>query len=289
MSSKPVKDLLVGTLVGIVSMLPGASGATIAVIFGIYERLISDIANIREKLFRDLRFIIPVGIGIVLGLFICAFGLEALLDRWEVPMMFFFAALILAQIPDVMALGDDGRPMTSYNWAALIAGVVIMFVFLWIGLSGNGLDREIDGFLVWVFVGIVLAVSKLAPGVSGSTILLAVGLYTPFMHAMTEFDMGVLIPCGIGLLVGALAFAKVIDHFLAHNRKSTYMVILGLTVGSVITVSIEAGLELDGLTVIAQSIVFAIVGLLLGIWLSRISRKYAEETLESEPGRAAEE
>ncbi len=283
MTAKPLKDVLVGTLVGIVSMLPGASGATIAVIFGIYERLISDLAEIRERLFKDLRFIIPVGIGIVFGLFVCAFGLKALMDQWEVPMMFFFAALILAQVPDVRSLGDDGQPMTVYNWAALVIGFAVMLVFLWISLSGNGVDRTVDGFAVWLLVGIILAVSKLAPGVSGSTILLALGLFTPFMDAMTAFDMSALIPGGIGLLIGVLVFARVVDYFIRNHRKSTYMVILGLTVGSIVTVSIEAATKLDGTTMILQSIVGIIIGLVLGVGLSRISKKYAAETIESAP------
>lgn len=283
MTAKPLKDVLVGTLVGIVSMLPGASGATIAVIFGIYERLISDLAEIRERLFKDLKFIIPVGIGIVFGLFVCAFGLKALMDQWEVPMMFFFAALILAQVPDVRSLGDDGQPMTVYNWAALVIGFAVMLVFLWISLSGNGVDRTVDGFAVWLLVGIILAVSKLAPGVSGSTILLALGLFTPFMDAMTAFDMSALIPGGIGLLIGVLVFARVVDYFIRNHRKSTYMVILGLTVGSIVTVSIEAATKLDGTTMIFQSIVGIVIGLVLGVGLSRISKKYAAETIESAP------
>lgn len=283
MTVKALKDLVVGVLVGVVSMLPGASGATIAVIFGIYERLISDLANIRDKLLRDLRFIIPVGLGIVIGLFVCAFGLDALMDQWEVPMMFFFAALILAQIPDIRDLGDDGQPMTAYNWAALVVGFLIMLAFLWIGLTTDGRDSAVDGALVWVLVGIVLVVSKLAPGISGSTVLLAVGLFTPLMDAMTEFDMSVLVPVLVGMIIGALAFAKVIDHFLANNRKSTYMVILGLTVGSVVTVGIEAALEVDGIVMAAECLVGIVVGLVLGVALSRIAKRYAIETIEERP------
>ena len=110
MVGRSLKDFLVGALVGIMSMMPGASGGIIAVVFGIYERLIADLADIRGRLFKDLRFIIPVGIGIVVGLLVCAVGIDALLQNWEVPMMFFFAALILYQMPDIrdMALIYQG-------------------------------------------------------------------------------------------------------------------------------------------------------------------------------------
>lgn len=281
---KAVKDLLVGVLVGIVSMLPGASGATIAVIFGIYERLISDLANLRDRLFKDLPFIIPVGVGIVVGLFVCAFGLDALMDAWEIPMMFFFATLILAQVPDIMSLGRDDRPMTSWNWLALACGFLVMMFFLVLGMTTDAKDAVVDSWIVWVLVGVVLVIAKLAPGISGSTVLLAVGLFTPFMDAMTEFDLSVLFPALVGMVVGALAFARVIDHFLTNNRKSTYMAILGMTVGSIVTVVVEASAELDGTAVIIQSAVFAVIGLVLGIGLSKIARAYADETVNAEPG-----
>lgn len=283
MGLKAIKDLLVGTLVGIVSMLPGASGATIAVIFGIYERLISDLAEIRRRLLHDLKFIIPVGIGILLGLVLCSFGLKGLLDRWEIPMMFFFAALIFAQIPDIMDLSKDDRPMTKYNWIALACGFAVMMGVMYLGMQSE-VERSVDSAIIWIVVGMILAVSKLAPGVSGSTILLAMGLFTPFMNAITDFDMSVLIPGALGLLIGALAFSKLISHFLTNNRKSTYIAILGLTIGSVVAVFIDACAGIDGTTMVLQSIVGVIAGLVLGLALSKVSKRYALETIEEEVG-----
>ena len=276
---KPLKDVLVGALVGLVSMLPGASGATIAVIFGIYERLVSDLADIRHRLLKDLRFIILIFIGIVLGMMVCAFGLEFLMDHIEVPTMFFFAALIVAQIPDIMKLGDDGEPLSKWNIAAFVVGFVIMIAFLFLG-DGNDMELEgITGTVLMVLVGIILAVSKLAPGVSGSTVLLALGLYAPFMHALTDMDIGYLLPILIGLVIGVLGFSKIVDHCMRNHKKSTYVMILGLTAGSVITVSVQAIMKLSGTEMIAMSIAGIVIGLLLGIGLSKVASSYAKETI----------
>ena len=276
---KPLKDILVGALVGLVSMLPGASGATIAVIFGIYERLVSDLADIRHRLLKDLRFIILIFIGIVLGMMVCAFGLEFLMDHIEVPTMFFFAALIVAQIPDIMKLGDDGEPLSKWNIAAFVVGFVIMIAFLFLG-DGNDVELEgITGTVLMVLVGITLAVSKLAPGVSGSTVLLALGLYAPFMHALTDMDIGYLLPILIGLVIGVLGFSKIVDHCMRNHKKSTYVMILGLTAGSVITVSVQAIMKLSGTEMIAMSIAGIVIGLLLGIGLSKVASSYAKETI----------
>ena len=279
---KPVKDVLVGALVGIVSMLPGASGATIAVIFGIYERLVADLADLRHKLIKDIRFILLIALGILLGMFVCAFGLDYLIEHFEVPTMFFFAALIVSQVPDIRRLGDDGRPLTKWNMAAFIAGFLIMIAFLFVGDGEEVVLEGAAGAVVMVLVGIILAMSKLAPGVSGSTVLLALGLFSTFTGAFTDFNLRILIPIGIGLIIGVLGFSKVIDHFMRNNRKSTYSMILGLTVGSIVTVTVQALMQLTGTDMILASVVGAILGLILGLGLSKVAFRYAKETVSGE-------
>lgn len=284
MSLKSVKDLLVGALIGIVSMLPGASGATIAVIFGVYERLISDLADLKNKLFKDLRFIIPIGIGIMFGLFACAVGLDWLIDNYEVPMMFFFAALILVQVPEIIKLGDDGQKMTSSNYAAFAFGIIVMAVVFGIGFMNGGDykgDGSITSFLLMFVAGFILAVSKLAPGISGSTILLALGLFNPLMDAIADIDLSYLIPIGLGLLVGVFGSAKVLDNVIRNHRKSSYSAILGLTVGSVFTVTIEAIMDVTGFDDAIGGVVGIILGIVIGIALAKIAASYAENTLSN--------
>lgn len=282
MNLKSIKDMLVGALIGIVSMLPGASGSTVAVIFGIYERLIADLASIRYKLLKDLKFIIPLALGILIGMFICAVGLDWLTSNWEVPMMFFFAALIIIQIPDIVRLGNDGQPITRNNVIAFVIGFAIMFAFFFIGqLSGKDADGD-NSVILMFFAGIILAVSKLAPGISGSTVLLALGLFNPFMKAFKNLDMVYLLPILLGLVIGILVFARIVDHCMRNYKKSTYSAIIGLTGGSVITVSLE-GL-IDATTNDIIGIIIAIIaGLVLGYMLSKIAAKYAEETVSETP------
>ncbi len=186
MNRKPFKDFLVGILVGIMSMMPGASGGIIAVIFGIYERLIADVADIRHKLLKDLRFIIPVGLGILLGLVVCAVGIDALLQNWEIPLMFFFAALIVFQIPDLYRLcnsSDDTGP-SMRNLVACVIGFIVMLSFLFVGSTESDIsliDLGATDIIVLFVIGLLVALSKIVPGLSGAAILLAIGVYTPLM------------------------------------------------------------------------------------------------------------
>ena len=276
MMNRNLKDLMIGTLTGIISMLPGASGATILVIFGLYERLIGDLAHIRDRLLKDLRFIIVILIGVFIGMMICAFGLEFLIERWEIPTMFFFAALILAQVPDIRKLGKtEGEKTTYADLVAFLGGFLIMIACLFLGEGG---DVDVSP-LMMILIGIIFAISKMAPGISGSTVLLALGLYTPLMEAMTEFDLEFLLPVGIGLLIGVFGMSKIMDACITRHRRVTYSAILGLTVGSIVTVSIQACQGIDGTGGIIGGIIGIIIGLVFGILLSRMAYAYAKDTI----------
>ena len=295
MGTRSVKDFLVGALIGVMSMMPGASGGIIAVIFGVYERLIADLADIRRKLLRDLRFIVPLGLGVVVGLLVCAVGIDALLQDWEVPLMFFFAALIVFQLPDIYNLGnaeDDGRP-TTWNVLLLAVGFVAMVAMLFLGDSGSSVSlMELDAVdMALLFaVGVILALSKIVPGLSGAAILLPLGLYAPLMDLIGDMDMSTisdrvvaLVPVGLGLIVGVIGLSKIINHFLVGHRRTTYFCILGLTAGSVVTVLVQAAQGMDA-SMVPASAVGVVAGLVLGYALSRLSVRYARETVEGEPG-----
>ena len=174
------------------SMMPGASGGIIAVIFGMYERLIADVADIRHKLLKDLRFIVPVGLGILLGLVVCAVGIDALLQNWEVPLMFFFAALIVFQIPDLYRLCNssvDSGP-TTRNIVVCVIGFIVMLSFLFIGSTEADIsliDLGATDIVILFVIELLVALSKIVPGLSGAAILLAIGVYTPRWISSAEW------------------------------------------------------------------------------------------------------
>ena len=276
MGIQAVKDL--------VSFLPGASGSTIAVIFRVYERLVADVADIKNKLLKDLRFILPIAVGVLAGMFLCAKVLDELSKEYEIQLMFLFVALIVTQIPDIKRMGDDGKKLTSADIIAFIVGVAIMVVFMVIGWNAP-MDKDNSGFIVMVLIGIIYAMSLLAPGISGSTILLALGFYWVYTNVIGDFihHMDLVLPIALGVLIGALAFSKVIDYCMRNYRKTTYMAILGLTVGSALTVFINGMRSLsDNCTteLIVQCVICAIVGALLGLGLNKLAHIYADSSSE---------
>ena len=284
MGIQAVKDLMVGIFMGVVSFLPGASGSTIAVIFKVYERLVADVADIRNKLLKDLKFIIPIAIGVLAGMFFCAKVLDELSKEYEIQLMFLFVALIVTQIPDIRKMGDDGKKLTPADIIAFTAGVAIMVVFMIIGWNAP-VDKDNSGFLVMMAIGVIYAMSLLSPGISGSTILLALGFYWVYTNVIGDFihNLDLILPIALGALIGALVFSKVIDFCMRNYRKTTYMAILGLTVGSAVTVLINGirGLsDNSSAELIIQCIVCAVIGAIFGLALLRLARAYSSQREE---------
>jgi putative membrane protein len=273
-AASQIKRFVIGSIVGIASMLPGVSGAVIAVCFGIYERLIEDLANLKDRIRSDFVFIFVIGLGIAFGMGISAVGLDFIMDEYLALALFFFLGLIAGQIPEIWSYtAPKAEKFNRYNIAALIAGILIMGVFLFIGVGSDvEVGHNLTSYIVLVFVGIILAVSKIAPGISGSTLLLALGLYGPMLAAITDLDWALILPLGIGLIIGLLGFAKIMDRALKHHRKSTYSMILGLTLGSLLVILSYAYPELTSATDAIGGIITFVIGIAVSLLFVRIGK-----------------
>ncbi len=277
-TAEAVMNAITGALMGIFMMLPGASGATMAVVFGVYERLIRDVSKLRTYLIKDIGFILTLGIGGIIGILICAKGLDFLIDSYEIPIMFFFAALIAVQIPDISMNVRDGTKLTPYNTLALVLGFVVMMIVLYVGTL-NGSEDADYGIIGMFVAGILYAICALSPGISGSTILLALGLLTPVLDALTDLHLSTVLPLLLGAVFGVLCFSKVINHFVTNSRRSTYCAILGLTAGSIVTVLSQAVMKMEaGEEYLVPCIIAVAAGIVIGWAIHLFSQKYAAET-----------
>ena len=260
------KTMLIGTVVGIASILPGVSGGLIAILCGIYERLIEDLSDLRHKLFSDFRFLFTVGLGLLIGMMVCAIVLDYTLNVFKIACMAFFFGLILAQIPDVYELSghDIKSGLTMSQIMSFIFGLGVIVVLMFVNTTdGAGIQPEehtLTNMVLFMICGILLAISKIMPGISGSSLLIALGLFDVTISSMAHLDFYFLVPLGIGLVIGVLGFAKVMDRCLKNYRTQTYFLIMGLTIGSLLIIVQELVMMGPGIGDIVSAIIAAIVG-----------------------------
>ncbi|MGH3737521.1 MAG: DUF368 domain-containing protein [Micromonosporaceae bacterium] len=241
-----IAHLFRGGLIGVAEGIPGVSGGTIALVVGVYEILITSAGHLvsgvrlavtdlvrgrgparaREE-FRQVRWdvVIPVAIGMLTMLVIAAKLLEPLLEHYPAPMRGLFLGLVLASVwVPVSMIRAPWRPREIV--AAVLAGVA---AFVLTGLPpGNVTPTP-----VVVFFAAAVAITALTlPGVSGSFLLLTMGLYAPTIAAVNDRDLGYLAIFAAGALLGLAVFVKVLQWLLEHRHRITLAVMTGLIVGS---------------------------------------------------------
>ncbi|NLL94404.1 MAG: DUF368 domain-containing protein [Thermoplasmatales archaeon] len=233
---KDPKNFLVGILVGIGSVLPGISGGIIAVAFGVYERLIAAVGEIRAKWREEFWFLAILGSGIVFGMGVAAVGMRLVIDAYEILLICCFLGLIVGQLPEVWGLArDSGEPGFAGSAAAALGFAAMVALLYFEGGEGSGglAIEGLSGAALLAFAGFVMAMAKVIPGLSGSAILIAMGLYSALIVGVTDLDPYYIAFLGVGFVVGIFAFAKAMTRVLENHRVPGTYLILGLTVGCV--------------------------------------------------------
>lgn len=281
--TKTLRGLVVGVLIGVAAMLPGISGAVMAVAFGIYERLVRDIAELRVYLRKDFRFLMILVIGVAIGTVLSAKILNVVLDEYPVPSQFLFAGLILGQMPAVyrMCGRAPGERLRTADWAALILGFAIMGSMIVADIMGGREDisvaHDAAGFILMFVIGLIVAVSALVPGISHSTILIVFGAMTVFTEAIGDLELFLLLPLALGVVVGALGFSKVVHYALENHHRTTSFLILGLTVGSLITLTFTTAADVSSVVDAVAGIAAFVVGTVVSLWFVRMGGAYSDE------------
>ena len=223
-----------GMFLGAGFILPGMSGGALAVVFGLYERIINFLADIRKSFRRGFPFFLPVGIGGILGIFIFANVLNFFFGTAEVQLIWFFIGCIIGTLPLLWRkAGERGRG--KRHLVALTVSLVGVYAFLtWIDRAAtNGIPLN---FWTWVLSGGILGLVALVPGFAASNILIFLGVYAPMMQAIAEFEWTVIVPVVTGGVLAVLLFAKAMKWALEMAHGLVFHVIIGLMVASALLI-----------------------------------------------------
>lgn len=249
-----LKNFLKGVAISISQIVPGVSGGTIAMILGIYDKLLHAVNNIIKDFKNQYKILMQVGIGAVVGIFLFSNVVKTLFDNFPIPVGYLFIGVILGGAP-LMFRKATVKGFKKSSFLYLVAGIIIV---LMMGTPNNDASAIITslsiGNFLWLFIGgVVVAIALILPGISGSFMLYVLGLYNTVITAVVQMNIPVLIPIAIGGIVGTLATAKIIEMLLLKYPQQTYILIFGFILGSVF--SVFPGV--DGLS--------SVIGVIIGI------------------------
>ena len=244
-----LKNIFNGVLIGIANIIPGLSGATIALILGVYEKLIKAISSVKKeslinlyklnfkKIYKDfsIDFLFPIILGIILSALLFAQALEhfELLGKNKEFTLSYFFGLILASIPIILKMIPKWRnALTFYFLIGVIIAIIIAII--------PGIQQENNNILFIFFCGIIGIIGMVVPGLSGSYLLLILGNYNLLIKdSINKFheDINSLIYLLVfisGMVFGMITIAKIISWLFKKYREETLALIGGFVLGSLI-------------------------------------------------------
>lgn len=243
-----IKNVLKGMVIGIANVIPGVSGGTMMVAMGIYDKLIHCITHLFSELKKNVIFLAPIALGMVLAIIGSSFTIEKMFEVFPFQTSLLFVGLVVGGLPAMWknVKGkkiEVGHMITCVFFLALVVGMALLGE-----KEGNAADLSFNivNAVKLFAVGVIAAATMVIPGVSGSMVLLLIGYYNPilsaingFIRAAVSFDMpailtgvGILAPFGIGMVVGIFAIAKLIEIIFAKFPLYAYWGIIGLIVAS---------------------------------------------------------
>lgn len=225
--------ILQGALIGLGAVLPGISGGVLAVIFGVYQPIMEVLSDPLHALKKHLKLLMPIGIGVVVGFLGIAKVLAFLLERYPDPSVCLFVGLIAGMIPSLYReAGEQGRNKNSFIALGAAFAVVLALLVTLRVIQVN----IVPNFVWYLFCGFCLALSVIAPGMSFSTLLMPLGLYTPFIDGIGNIDFGVLIPGGIGALLTVILFSRAVASLMKSHYSIVFHAIIGIVIAATLVI-----------------------------------------------------
>lgn len=232
------RNIYRGLLIGAIDVVPGVSGGTIAFMLGIYSRLIASINGVFTKEWRkQLQFLVPLGIGIVCAIYSISHVMSWLLLHYPQQTYYFFMGLIIGILPFLFRASDAKNTFKWYHILLLIIGV--LFISSLPMNIENGViieERNLNIYFFLFFAGFLASAAMILPGISGSFVLVVIGVYGTVIQAVSSLEWRVIVVVGLGICIGIITTSKIVHYFLNHYRTATYALIIGLVGGSVVAI-----------------------------------------------------
>lgn len=301
-----LKDGLVGLGIGAGAIIPGISGATIALVFKCYKKIVNGVSKLLSKEFlKNLLILLPFGIGVVVAVIALIKPFQLAFEYCMFAIVCLFAAFIIGSFPGIID-NVRGKKITKINIVVLIiaflvaASIGIMSVCFNLNQVVEKLFAETPFYLYLILLGlgIVCASGLTVPGFSASMLLLVVGFYKPILNlihidAIKENPgrfFGLLGTFAGGVVIGFFLFSYLMSYFLEKHAQSTHYTIIGFVSGSLIAIFVNSDMfsYINGLSSKEGVLkyldwILAPFFIIIGITLAYLLVKYARKSQQENP------
>ena len=266
-----LRDLLCGVLIGAGAILPGVSGGVLAVVFDIYRPFMEVLTHPREAIPKYWRWFLPIGLGCAIGFLGFAKGIAAAIDVSSTVTTWLFIGLIVGTVPSLFReTGKEGRSIGSWVSMAVCAGAIFFSLFY----VGKVICVTVEPNFWWYnFCGALWGMSLVIPGLTSSSVMMALGLCQPMLEGLARLDFLVLSACLPGMVLTILLLARLVSWFFRKHYSIAFHGIFGIVLASTLVIIPTSYV---GAWEIVLSAVCCIGGFLLAYFMARLDRRIQE-------------
>lgn len=270
---------LKGFIIGSSMSVPGVSGGTMAILLGIYDRLIGAISNFFKDIVGNFLFLLKFCIGAFAGIGSLAFVITWLMEKFPLPVSFFFLGAVVGGIPALYKKTKESKFQFSSAIYFLI-GLVVVVSIGFIPKNVLNFDAGSNAFM-WLITGIIVAVALVLPGISTSHMLIVLGMYDTALNAITDFDIVFIGVLGVSVLIGVILTTKPLEWTMKKFPHQTYCMIMGFVLGSTTEIFkdkiIPAIPDNTDLTWWIISVLISIVAFVVGIYAIMFLSRFSDD------------
>ncbi len=241
-----VKGGVLGFFIGLAVIVPGVSGSTVAIIFRLYHKLLYALGNIVRRFKKCIRFLLPIALGLIVGFVLGFLAIQRLIEISPFTIIGLFAGLMLGAFP---AVYDEVRTekKTPLRIGLFALGLAIPVAIAVVSVFASEGAQPLEGlnaghYILFLVLGYLVAVTQVVPGLSATAILMAFGYFTSIMNSVhlsywqqNPAVFGVYACLAVGFILGLVTFSKLLTKIFAKRRAAAFFVIVGLSLGSIVT------------------------------------------------------
>lgn len=266
-----------GFIIGIGKVIPGVSGAMLAISLGLYEKSLEAITHFFRNVPEYFHFLCSIGIGVALAIILGSKMIAFFLTHFYLPTMLLFIGLITGGTPDLIKKVKS-FPRHKSHFFILILSFSVVIALAFVHISPSYLVNDNMKVVVYLAMGFIDAATMVIPGISGTAIFMLLGLYEISLGLFSSLDsighiiaqLDLLIPFGIGLVIGVFLISFLMTYILKYHASKTYYGILGFQFAAILMILLET-LEYNySIFEIMASLLLFLIGFVIAKYFDRV-------------------
>lgn len=254
-----MKNFFKGFIIGIGKIIPGVSGAMLAMSMGVYDKALNYICNFKYNKKESIKYLFPICFGIILSIVFFSKIISIALSNFYLITMLFFVGLIIGGIPSIC------YKVKKNDYCITIICFILFFLVSISSINNDYIiENNIFDYIILFLSGVVEAAGTVVPGVSGTALLMIIGTYDIVITSIGNLsNIRLLIPFVIGLGIGLIIMVKVINYLFRKFEDKVYAFVLGVLLSSIVLLIVQTFINDFNVMHLIVGLVFMVIGIFI--------------------------